>query len=140
MEPITELLAHRWGRTIYIRIKRDEMIFRHIQGGVEVCLHPQSPFSSARLLVARPSAAGQLVRRGIKAAMGSFGIAPTIVFHPLDIMEGGLSEVEEDSLLKLGYDAGARSVAVVTGAEFSDVQVREILKERSRLGAKAISG
>jgi hypothetical protein len=50
----------------------------------------------------------------------------------MDMVDGGLSEVEEASYLKLGYDAGAREVMVISGAELSNLQLREIMKVRRK--------
>jgi hypothetical protein len=50
------------------------------------------------------------------------------------MVEGGLSESEERLLLELGYQAGARFVAVVTG-DLSDVEVREVIRGRGLLRA-----
>jgi hypothetical protein len=60
----------------------------------------------------------------MRTILAKFGIAPTIVIHPLEMVEGGLSEVEEKTLTEIGYTLGAVRVIVVTGPELSDSDVK----------------
>ena len=130
MGNVIDFLARSLGRTLYVRVRKNRMDFRHVETGTEIGLEAQPPFSSARLLLADLSAAARMLKVGIGKTTGKLGLAPTIVFHPMDMVDGGLSEVEEGSYLKLGYEAGAREVMVLSGAELSNSQLREIMKVR----------
>src|SRR6266446_1230026 len=130
MGKVIDFLARSVGRTVYVRVRKNRMDFRHVETDTEIGLETQPPFTSARLLLADLSAAARLLKVGIGKTTGRVGLAPTIVFHPMDMVDGGLSEVEEASYLKLGYEAGAREVMVLSGAELSNSQLREIMKVR----------
>jgi len=121
-------------RTLYIRITRDRMRVRLIESGRKVSLDAAQPFTNSRLLVAGFSAAQRLLKRGIAEAAGRFGLAPVIVIHPAEMVEGGLSESDERLLLDLGYGTGARYVAVVAEA-LSDAEVRQAAKSRGLIRA-----
>ena len=121
-------------RTLYVRITKDRMRVRHIESGSEISLEATQPFTNSRLLVAGFSAAQRLLKRGIGEAAGRFGLAPVIIIHPAEMMEGGLSESDERLLLDLGYSTGARYVAVVAEA-LSDAEVRQAAKSRGLIRA-----
>ena len=106
MGKVIDFLARSLGRTVYVRVRKNRMDFRHVETDTEIGLETQPPFTSARLLLADLSAAARLLKVGIGKTTGRVGLAPTIVFHPMDMVDGGLSEVEEASYLKLGYEAG----------------------------------
>lgn len=78
------------------------------------------------------TAAEMLLRKMLKDSVGSnlFALNPTMLIHPMEKIEGGLSQVEERALLELGFGSGARKVRIYTGKELSDAEV-EI-----RLGGK----
>jgi hypothetical protein len=50
---------------------------------------------------------------------GLFSAQPRLLVQPLEMTEGGLSEVEERVFLELGEGAGARHVKVHTGPKLS---------------------
>ena len=52
--------------------------------------------------------------------------SPKILIHPLEMVEGGLSQVEQRVLLELAVGAGGSKVALWVGHELSD---REVLNE-----------
>lgn len=134
MSKIIGFLGGSVSRTLFVRITKNCMRIRHIESGREISLDAAQPFTNSRLLVAGFSAAQRLLKRGIGEAAGRFGLAPVIVIHPAEMMDGGLSESDERLLLDLGYDTGAQYVAVVTDA-LSDAEVRQIIRSRRLLRA-----
>lgn len=52
---------------------------------------------------------------------------PRVVIHPTDMVDGGLSEVEERIFRELSLGTGAVKVAVYMGAELSDEQASKLL-------------
>jgi rod shape-determining protein MreB len=51
--------------------------------------------------------------------------APGLVVHPLEMTEGGLSEIESRLLKELAIGCGAADAVVVTGPELTDQQVKD---------------
>jgi hypothetical protein len=120
MHSVTHLFSHSFGRTLYICLRRNQIIMRHIESGREKTLNAEVSFSNVRLLVAQSTLATRLMKESMQSVLPGFGLAPAIVMHPLEMIEDGLSEVEEKSLTEIGYVLGARQVVVVTGPVLSD--------------------
>jgi hypothetical protein len=55
---------------------------------------------------------------------GLFAGSPGVVIQPLEMTEGGLSEIEERVFRELAIGAGAAKVIVWLGHELSDSEVR----------------
>lgn len=123
MENVIRLVMKTVGRTLYVRLRRNELTLRHIESGRELVASSDVAFSNARLLVANATLVTGMMKQGMRTILAKFGIAPTVVMHPLEMVEGGLSEVEERSLTEIGYAVGALRVVVVTGSELSDAEV-----------------
>ena len=115
------------GRTVYVRVMRDRLKVRSLDSGTEVEVSPASPFSTERLLIGNFAAAEAALKEGLKkiAGGGWFTPSPRVVMHPLEMSEGGLSEVEERILRELAIGAGAMKVVVWVGPQLSDAEVRE---------------
>ena len=52
-----------------------------------------------------------------------------VLVHPTEMVENGLSQVEERILLELPYGAGAKKVAVYVGPLLDDAGVRQQLEK-----------
>ena len=59
---------------------------------------------------------------------GFFRPAPIALVHPVEMVEGGLSEVEERVFLELARGAGARKAVVYVGPDLGDDGVRAKLE------------
>ena len=130
MENVIRLFSQSFGRTLYVRMRRNALTLRHIESGRELAASTDVAFSNSRLLVANTTLVTGIVKQGMRTILAKFGIAPTIVMHPLEMVEGGLSEVEERSLSDIGYAVGALRVVVVTGPELSDSEVMASVANR----------
>ncbi len=111
---------------VYVRVRRNEFRIRHVRTGAETSHPAETPFSNARMLVCDFSAAAQAFKAALKSAEHDrlFRPPPQIVMHPLEMIEGGLSDVEERLLLELARGAGASKAIVWTGPELSDEEVK----------------
>ncbi|HUF19685.1 MAG TPA: hypothetical protein VMP00_02925 [Burkholderiales bacterium] len=134
MEKISKLLGCSLSRTLYVRISTNRMHVRHVESRREAELAPDRPFTRSQLLIAEFTVAQRLLKRAIREVSGGFGLAPVIVMHPLVTVDGEPSESERRLLLDLGYESGARYVAVAA-QELSDGQVMQIARDRARLCA-----
>jgi len=61
---------------------------------------------------------GKVIGRGL------FTASPGVVIQPMEITDGGLSEVEERVFRELAMGAGAAKVVVWLGHELSDLEVK----------------
>ncbi len=114
------------GNTLYVQIRADRMRFRCLESGESLELAAPAPFTHERLLVGSFTRAQTLFIEGTRRARRAF-LPPTVVVHPLEKVEGGLSEVEERVLQELALGAGARRAVVWVGKELGDGEIREKL-------------
>lgn len=85
------------------------------QAGLEVT----NPFSHPRLLVSRFETAEKLIQHGIRTVCNNKIIAPhlLVVMHPLEKLEGGITDLECRLYRELALGAGARKVFLHVDAE-----------------------
>jgi len=111
---------------IYARIRENRISLRRIDTGQEIELVAEQPFSHPRALLANFGNADGLMRRGLKQLTSV--VRPVVVVHPLEQIEGGLTQIEERAFQELATGAGARRVVLWTGRELNDAEVREKAK------------
>jgi rod shape-determining protein MreB len=117
--------------TIYIKIYENRVHIRNIEDGKEIALSSESPFTTERLLIGIFTVAKALLTKGIKLIMGRKFFAPAILMHPLEKVDGGLSQVEEIVLKDLAISVGAQKVVVWVGHELNDSDVlRKVEQEK----------
>ncbi|MFC3151081.1 hypothetical protein ACFOEK_08580 [Litoribrevibacter euphylliae] len=117
---------------LYIKIFKDAFEIRLLGKDQASSRHtPSHPFTTSRLLVGTFSAAEACLKPVIKETLGKSSLfsSAKIVMHPMEMCEGGLSEVEERIFMELAFGSGARQVKVHVGAELDDTQVLEMLKK-----------
>ena len=86
-------------------------------------------FTTTRLLVGRFQVAEELLTKlvGEVKSKGFFSARPRLLIQPLEMIEGGLCEVEERVFLELGASAGARHVKVHAGQRLSPQAALDVL-------------
>ena len=105
---------------LYVQVLENKFIIQVLDNNEsrEIFL-PEKNFTTKRLLVGDFSAAQDCLSKAIKR------LAPkrlftrktaAVVMHPMEMYEGGLSEVEERILNELAFSSGAIKVALHTGA------------------------
>lgn len=118
--------------TVYARIYANRLRLRHIESAKEIDVNAAEPYTSQRLLVGNFAVAETLLRKALKEFIGGklFALSPTMLIHPMEKIDGGLSQIEERALLELGLGAGARKTKVYLGEELSDAEVMNRLSEK----------
>jgi MreB/Mbl protein len=114
---------------IYVKIYKNKMTVRHINSNKEMTESTDIPFTTQRLLVGDFTVAEQFLKQLVKkvAPTGWLAPSPKILIQPLEMIEGGLSQIEERALLELAAQVGARKALVYDGLELSDKLVIEKL-------------
>lgn len=113
---------------VYVKVYENRFELRLLEGGVKpVTVTATKPFTTRRLLVGQFMAAERALREGLKDLFAHkwFPPSPVVVIHPLEMVEGGLSEVEDRVFKELAAGAGARKVIVWVGHELSDAEVSD---------------
>ena len=116
------------GNTIYVKIYENRIHIRNINDRKEIELTATSSFSTERLLIGNFTVAQTLITKGIKIVMGKKFFAPLILMHPIEKIDGGLSQVEERVLKDLAIMTGAQKVILWVGNELNDEDVLEKAK------------
>jgi hypothetical protein len=111
---------------LYVRVRRNQFRVRNLRSSAEATFDAQLPFTTARLLIGQFQAAENVLRHAVKVMSkgGIFAMSPQVLIHPLEMVEGGLSDVEARVLKEVAIGAGASKVVVWVGPELSDVEVR----------------
>ncbi len=114
---------------VYVRVKKNQFRVRSLESAAEATFDAQPPFTTARLLIGQFQAAEKVLKRAVTEMSKSriFAVSPQVLIQPLEMLEGGLSEVEERVLKEVAIGAGASKVVVWVGRELSDAEVREKL-------------
>ncbi len=112
-----------------VYVKKNQFRVRSLESAAEATFDAQPPFTTARLLIGQFQAAEKVLKRAVTEMSKSkiFAVSPQVLIQPLEILEGGLSEVEERVLKEVAIGAGASKVVVWVGRELSDAEVREKL-------------
>lgn len=120
----------RLSSDIYVRVYKNKLTLRVTGEDRETGSTAHTPFTSERLLVGDFPVAENLLRDALKQVLGFSLIRPRVLIQPMEMLEGGLSQVEMRIFRELAMGAGARAVAVWVGVELSDPQISKILDEK----------
>jgi len=116
----------------YVRIRRDCYDLRLLDPSRTQVARSLQGFSSTRLLIGGFSEALRTLEQGVRDLQASASVqlrGADLLLHPLEQVEGGLSEVEERVLRDLAAGLGPRSVVIWLGPELGDAEVREKLRQ-----------
>ncbi|MES3020606.1 MAG: hypothetical protein V4857_03370 [Pseudomonadota bacterium] len=121
-----------FSETIYIKIQRNSITVRNVNSKLEAS--GIGIFSTARLLVGTFSEAERLIKelRSQVAPKSFFRAAHVAVVHPGEMIEGGLSQVEERIFAELALGTGARKFVVHVGDAISDDGVLALARSLPR--------
>ncbi len=115
---------------LYVKVSRNRFKITRISGepAVEI-VSSSEPFSTTRLLIGQFSLAEDLLSQGINKLLPKRNLiierTPAILIQPIEMNEGGLSEVEVKILREIALGVGAH--VVWNGQELSPHQVVEKL-------------
>lgn len=126
---LTKLFSFFLTRPVYVRVRRNQFQIRNLESGFDATVVAQAPFSTTRLLIGQFVIAQNTLKEALKQVSKErlFPILPHMVIHPLEMVEGGLSEIEERIFREVAMGAGASKVVVWLGHELTDTEVRKKL-------------
>ncbi len=115
---------------LYIKLWKDEVEIINVNNGKRIREKSNIPFSSSRLLIADFEVAENFLKRVINKLKRANKIKRynTILVHPMEFVEGGISEVEERIFLESFERLNGRIVKIWDGEELSNKQVLRKLK------------
>ena len=120
-----------FGDTIYVKMMRDKFRIKNIDRGEESEVNAIDTFSHPRSIIGDFAIAEKTLHEGLSKVLGSFLLRRPIamVIHPIEVIEGGLTQVEDRALRELAAGANSRKIVVWQGEELNDNQVRELIAQ-----------
>ena len=116
-------------KTLYVQVRENQFQVRNVDTARSIQRKASPGFSHQRMLVGNFTAAQECLKTVLSDARGSgFVLRTSVVIHPLEKVEGGLTQVEERLFHELAVGAGASKVLVWVGAQLSDAEVTSNIK------------
>ena len=115
---------------LYVQVRVDRMSVKSVGKGTTAEREAQPLFSHKRSLVGDFTSAEKLLKTLVKEVRQGLVLNVQMVIHPMERIEGGLSQIEERALHELAIGAGAMRVVVWIGDPLDDLQVAAKLKGR----------
>lgn len=115
---------------IYIKIYENKLVAKNLStNGIWESIYPEADFTTERLLVGNFSEADKALTKLVKNILekGIISKTPQLIIHPLEKVEGGLSQVEERIFIELGRGAGAQKITLHIGSELSDSEAIQLI-------------
>jgi hypothetical protein len=112
----------------YIQVRTNQFYVRNIRTKQERVFFATPPFTTQRLLIGDFDAAGETLTLALKALGNTSFLYPLAVIHPLELIEGGLSPVEQRVFHDVVLNANARKSIVWVGHLLSDDEVRAMIE------------
>lgn len=113
---------------IYVQLYQSRFDILNVTTGQALVLGRDVNFSSPRMVLADFTGTQFLLRQGIRKVRSSF-LSPNIVLHPMELIEGGITQVEHRALRELGHGIGGRRVAIWEGDVLPSASVKRVIAE-----------
>ncbi|MDD2774426.1 MAG: hypothetical protein PHU06_00575 [Gallionella sp.] len=123
------MLTNLFSNVMYVKVRRNQFQVRSLKSGVDTISVSQTPFTTTRLLIGQFGVAEKALKDALKQVSQGYlrFFSPAIVIHPLEMVEGGLSEIEERIIHEIAIGAGAKKVVVWVGHALNDDEVKKML-------------
>lgn len=120
--------------SLYLQLLKNRMRLLHIESDQHIELSASKAFSNRRLLVADFSAAEALLKQAISQLTPTrwfkLQMPAQLLIQPMELIEDGLSPIEERILMELGLGSGARKVRLHIGEQLSAAAVLTALSQK----------
>lgn len=113
---------------IYVKIFADRFVLKNMASSEVLEIRRDPKFGSPRTLIGHFTSADKEFREGLKKVRRGL-MAPWVLMHPMELIEGGVTQVESRALIELAAGSGARRVAVWQGKELFGEHVRQAIVE-----------
>ncbi|MCB1985268.1 MAG: hypothetical protein H6936_15675 [Burkholderiales bacterium] len=128
IQNVLSKVTSRLTRRIYVQVSYNRLQARDIDTGKNFHLDANPEFSHPRTIMGNFTNAEQCLKSLLtQIRKGGFYLATRLLIHPIEKIEGGLTQIEERALMEFGYGAGASKVVVWVGDELSNRQIAKKL-------------
>jgi len=116
-------------KSLCVQVGENQFQIRNIDDSRSIQRQANPAFSNQRKLVDNFAAARECLKATLSEARGSgLVLSTTVVIHPLEKLDGGLTQVEERLFRELAIGAGASKAIVWVGESLSDAEVMSKIK------------
>lgn len=115
-------------RILYVQVRENRFDIRNVDDGRSHHANANPPFSHPRMLVGDFTVAQACLKTLAEQARGSFTLKTEMLVHPMEKLEGGLTQIESRVFQELAMGAGASKAVVWAGAPLGDAEVAAKLK------------
>jgi len=122
------MLNKLFTNSLYVKIYKNKIVVKNLSSNLPSQMFiPDISFTTTRLLIGTFAPAVQCLKQAIASSTPHswFKAKPALLIHPMEMNEGGLSEVEEKILRECALGAGARKIILWIGAELSNEKAIE---------------
>jgi len=113
---------------IYVQVYADRFVVKNVDSSQSREVRRDQGFASPRMLIADFTMAEHQLKDAVKSVRRGLR-APEILIHPMERIEGGVTQVEYKVFVELGISAGASRVGVHTGTSLSGDAIRKAVRE-----------
>jgi rod shape-determining protein MreB len=103
-----------FAKPLYVQVRENQFLVRNINDSRSFEKRANPVFSHQRMLVGNFTAAQECLKSLLSDARGSgFALSTPVLIHPLERVDGGLTQIEERLFHELALGAGASKVCSV---------------------------
>ena len=114
--------------SIYVQVFADQFVVKNIDSDQSLTVERNLEFASPRMLIADFTTAMHQLKGAVKSLRRGF-LPPQILVHPMEQIEGGVTQVEYHVFLELGLGAGASKAAVHVGQPLAGDSIKKAIRE-----------
>ena len=116
---------------LYVKLWKNEIEIKDVEKEKSIREKSVVPFSNSRLLIADFEVAEDFFKKVLLKLKKNYKIKRynTILVHPMELIEGGISETEKRIFLESFERVDGRAVIVWEGKELSNI---EVLKKNNK--------
>ena len=114
--------------SIYVQVFRSKFIVRNVDSGESTEISRDQSYASPRMLIADFTMAQHQLKGAVKSVRRGLR-APAMLIHPMELIEGGVTQVEYRTFVELGLGAGASKASVYSGAPLSGDGIKKAIRE-----------
>jgi hypothetical protein len=113
---------------VYVQVYADRFLLKNLASSAAAEIRRDPRFRSPRTLIGHFTSAETEFREGFRKVRRGL-IGPWVLMHPMERIEGGLTQVEARALIELAAGSGARRVGVWEGKPLLGDDVRKAIVE-----------
>jgi len=114
--------------SIYVQVFTDRFVVKNIDSDQSLTVERNLECASPRMLIADFTTAMHQLKGAVKSRRRGL-VAPRILVHPMEQIEGGVTQVEFRVFLELGLGAGASKAGVHVGQPLSGESIKKAIRE-----------